>query len=64
MDGKTPAQVLEKNRKSKRGLPADFEKYVWTRREVRTVQRDGVSHEGGRYYNPAMQAITGRVRGT
>jgi hypothetical protein len=60
MDGKTPAQVFEENQKSKRGLPPGFEKYVWTRREIKTVQRDGVSHEGEWYYNPAMQAIMGQ----
>ena len=60
MDGKTPAQVFEENRKSRRGLPPGFEKYVWTRLEIKTVQRNGVSHEGEWYYNPAMQAITGQ----
>jgi hypothetical protein len=60
MDGKTPERVFEENLKNRRGLPSGFEKYVWTRREVKTVQRDGVAHEGGWYYNPAMQAITGQ----
>jgi hypothetical protein len=60
MDGKTLEQVFNENRKSRRDLPAGFAKYVWTRREVKTVQRNGVRHEGGWYYNEKMQAITGQ----
>jgi transposase InsO family protein len=60
MNGKTPEQVFNENRKTRRDLPLDFAKYVWTRREVKTVQRNGVSHEGGWYYSPAMQAIVGQ----
>ena len=59
MDGKTPKQVFDENIRGRRDIPEGYSKYVWTRREVKTVQRDGVSHEGLWYYTPAMQAITG-----
>ena len=60
MDKKTPEEAFEENRKSKRDLPSGFARYVWTRREVKIVQRNGIQHEGGWYYNEAMQAITGQ----
>jgi hypothetical protein len=60
MNGKTPDAVFKENLHGRRDLQAGWAKYVWTRREIKTVQRDGVSYEGGWYYNPAMQAITGQ----
>jgi transposase InsO family protein len=60
MNGRTPEQVFDENLRGRRDLPEGWAKYVWTRREVKTVQRDGVSSEGLWYYNPAMQAITGQ----
>jgi hypothetical protein len=60
MDGRTPETVFAEYRGAQRDLPEGFARYVWTRREIKTVQRNGVRHEGDWYYNPAMEAITGQ----
>ncbi|MDR1585912.1 MAG: Mu transposase C-terminal domain-containing protein [Treponema sp.] len=60
MGGKTPRQVFNETLRGRRDLPEGWEKYVWTRREIKTVQRNGLLSEEQWYYNPAMQAITGQ----
>jgi PAS domain-containing protein len=60
MDGKTPETVFNENLRGRRDIPADWAQYVWTRREVKIVQRNGVTDGGISYYNPAMREITGR----
>jgi transposase InsO family protein len=60
MNGKTPKQVFDETLRGRRGLPEGWEKYVWTRRETRTVQRNGVRDGEVWYYNEKMQAITGQ----
>jgi transposase InsO family protein/transposase len=60
MGGRTPDVVFEENRKVRRFIPEDFQKYVWTRRETHTVQRDGVKVDGEWYYNEQMQLLIGQ----
>jgi putative transposase len=60
MDGKTPDIVFGENRGIKRLMPEGFQKYIWTRREVHTVQRNGVKVDGEWYYSQEMQLIIGR----
>jgi ribosomal protein S17E len=60
MDHKTPDAVFGENRGVRRILPENFRKYVWTRREVHTVGRNGVKVGETFYYNPDMQLIIGR----
>jgi hypothetical protein len=60
MDHKTPDVVFEENRRAKRTIPEEYQKYVWTRREIRTVQRGAVSIDEQRYYNRDMQLIDGQ----
>jgi transposase InsO family protein len=47
MDGKAPDTVFEETRRMRRDVAADYQQYVWTRRERRVVGRDGavVDHE-------------------
>jgi putative transposase len=60
MAHKTPDTVFEENRSTRRIIPEGFRKYVWTRREVHAVQRNGVKVDGEWYYNQEMQLITGQ----
>jgi hypothetical protein len=46
MEGKTPKQVFQENAVSRREIPENMKKYIFTRREIRTVQRNGVSIDG------------------
>jgi hypothetical protein len=59
MEGKTPAEVFRENAVSRRDLPAEMARYVWTRRQVGVVGRNGVRFEGFDYYNPEMRALMG-----
>jgi transposase InsO family protein len=59
MDNKTLDVVFEENRKDKRVIPEEFQNYVWTRREVHKMQRNGVRVEGEWYYNEVMQQSIG-----
>jgi putative transposase len=59
MDGNTPDRVFEQNHRVKRLIPEDFQKYIWTRREVHAVRRKGVLVDGEWYYNEQMQLIIG-----
>jgi putative transposase len=60
MDHKTPDIVFEENRRAKRTIPEEYQKYAWTRREIRTVQRGAVSIDNQLYYNREMQLIDGQ----
>jgi putative transposase len=60
MDNKTPDTVFEENRGEKRVIPESFQKYVWTRREILTVQRNGVKSGDEWYCNKDMQLINGQ----
>jgi transposase InsO family protein len=59
MNGKTPAQVFEENRMPRKEISDEMRRYIFTRRENRTVQKDGVSIDGIEYYNPAMVQYIG-----
>ena len=60
MNNKTPDTVFAENLRGKRTIPAEYEKYVWTRREIKKVQQNGVKSEDNWYYNDAMIAIIGQ----
>jgi transposase InsO family protein len=59
MNGKTPAQVFEENRRPRKEISEEMRRYIFTRREKRTVQRNGVSIDGIEYYNPQMVQFIG-----
>ncbi|MDR0709302.1 MAG: Mu transposase C-terminal domain-containing protein, partial [Spirochaetaceae bacterium] len=46
MEGKTPVQVFQENAVPRRDIPENMKKYIFTRREIRTIQRNGVSIDG------------------
>lgn len=60
MNGRTPDEVFEETRKARRDIPADYRKYIWTRREIKTVQRNGVRSDNDWFYNPQMQMFVGQ----
>jgi putative transposase len=51
MDGKTPAQAFQENAVPRRDIPENMKKYIFTRREIRTIQRNGISIDGMWYYS-------------
>ena len=59
MDGKTPNEVFAETFDHKRELPEEYRKYLFTVREKRIVQRNGVSIDGISYYNPEMVRLIG-----
>jgi hypothetical protein len=59
MDGKTPVQVFEANRGPRKEIPEALRRYIFTRREKRTVQRKWVTIDGIEYYNPQMVQYIG-----
>jgi len=59
MGNKTPDTVFAENLRGRRDIPAEYQKYVWTRREIKTVRENGVKSEGLWYFNGAMRAIIG-----
>lgn len=59
MDGKTPNAVFAETFDHKRELPEEYRKYIFTVREKRVVQRNGVSIDGISYYNPEMVRLIG-----
>ena len=59
MDGKTPNAVFAETFAHKRELPEEYRKYIFTVREKRVVQRNGVSIDGISYYNPEMVRLIG-----
>jgi putative transposase len=60
MDHKTPGEVFEENRGADRAIPEEYQKYIWTRRKVLRVQRNGVRVDGQWYINPEMQLLDGQ----
>jgi transposase InsO family protein len=60
MDNRTPDAVFAENFREREGIPEDYLKYVWTRREIRTVQRGAVDVDGHTYSNSEMGLIPGR----
>jgi len=59
MDGKTPASVMEENRGPRKEITDEMRRYIFTRREKRTVQKNGVTIDGIEYYNPQMVQYIG-----
>ncbi len=59
MDGKTPKQVFEENWTVRRIIPDERRKFIFTRRDKRTVQRNGVTIDGIDYYAPEMVQYIG-----
>jgi transposase InsO family protein len=59
MNNKTPDEVFNENLHTRRDIPADFAKYVWTRRVVKTVGRNGIEDGGNSYFTKEMQGIVG-----
>jgi transposase InsO family protein len=60
MNGKTPEQVFNETLRGRRDLPKGWGEYVWTRREVKVVQRNGVRDGEDWFYNEKMQGIVGK----
>jgi len=54
MDGKSPLRVFQENLTVRRVMPEPFRLYVMTRREKRTIQRNGVTIDGVEYFTPEM----------
>ena len=59
MDGKTANEVFAETFEHKRELPEEYRKYLFTVREKRVIQRNGVSIDGISYYNPEMVRLIG-----
>ena len=59
MDGKTPNAVFAETFDHKRELPEEYRKYIFTVREKRVVERNGVSIDGISFYNPEMVRLIG-----
>ena len=59
MDGKTPNKVFAETFDCKREMPEEYRKYVFTVREKRVIQRNGVSMDGISYYNSEMARLIG-----
>ena len=59
MDGKTPNTVFAETFECKREMPEEYRKYVFTVREKRVIQRNGVSMDGISYYNSEMARLIG-----
>ncbi len=59
MDGRTPNEVFEANLRGRRDIPEEYKRYIWTRREIRVVQRNGVKSDDQWYWNPRLQMLVG-----
>ena len=59
MDGKPPNKVFAETFECKREMPEEYRKYVFTVREKRVIQRNGVSMDGISYYNSEMARLIG-----
>jgi hypothetical protein len=46
MEDKTPVQVFQENAVPRRDIPENMKKYIFTRRDTRTIQRNGISIDG------------------
>jgi hypothetical protein len=60
MDNKTPDTVFYENLRGRRDIPEEYQKYVWTRREIKTVQQNGVRSGNAWYYSDEMPLIIGQ----
>ncbi len=60
MNGRTPDEVFAENLQARRDIPEAYRKYIWTRREIKTVQRDGVKSGNDWFYNTQMQMFIGQ----
>jgi hypothetical protein len=59
MDNKTPDQVFEETDRPRKEISEEMRRYIFTHREKRTVQRNGVSIDNIEYYNPQMVQYIG-----
>jgi hypothetical protein len=59
MGGGTPDEVFFANLVSKREMPRELRKYIFTIREQRVVQRNGVLLDGISYYNEKLIGLIG-----
>jgi hypothetical protein len=50
MGGKTPAQAFQENAVPRRDIPENMKKYIFTRRAIKTIQRNGIGIDG-MWYN-------------
>ncbi|MDR1175362.1 MAG: Mu transposase C-terminal domain-containing protein [Treponema sp.] len=60
MNNNTPDTVFNENRKERRDMPEEYQKYVWTRRKILKVERNGVRFEGEWYVNKDLLLLNGR----
>ncbi|MDR0731639.1 MAG: DDE-type integrase/transposase/recombinase [Treponema sp.] len=60
MDNSTPDTIFDRYRKAPRLIPEEYKKYVWTRREIHVVQRNGVKVGEDWYFNAEMALIIGQ----
>jgi hypothetical protein len=60
MDGKTPDQVFAENAVPRRDIPEHIRKYIFTRREIRTPNKNGVTIDGIDYYNEKIVQYIGQ----
>ncbi|MDR0584595.1 MAG: Mu transposase C-terminal domain-containing protein [Treponema sp.] len=56
MEGKTPVQVFQENAVPRREIPETMKKYVFTRREIKTIRRNGIRIDGMWYTSREMHA--------
>jgi hypothetical protein len=59
MNKKTPEQVFTETLTAKREMPGEMRKFVFTRREIRTVTNKGVSIDNISYYNTELIRLVG-----
>jgi len=59
MDGKTPEQVFAESKRPRKEMSEEMRRYIFTRREKRTITRNGVTIDGIEYYNPQMAQFIG-----
>jgi transposase InsO family protein len=60
MDGRTPDAVFEENAVPRRDIPENIRKFIFTRREIRTPGKNGVTLDGLDYYNEKIVQYIGR----
>jgi hypothetical protein len=56
MEGKVPVQVFRENAVPRREIPEAMKKHVFTRREIKTIQRNGISIDKMWYNSPELYA--------
>jgi putative transposase len=55
MDEKTPLEVFQENAVPRRDIPENMRKYIFTRREIKTVQRNGITIDKMWYQSRELQ---------